>query len=423
MNLSPNQVSVISFCAMLFFMVSLMVSLLATDASAGAPYCDPRVNWSCYQKWCSEQYGRTGKVYNDSRGVGCESRGGSSTGSSSYGGVSDNPFINALPGLLGEFMKGFERGMEQNRQRQLQREQELELQKLEEERRAEEAKKLEEKRRKEWEESKQKMLGEMRGLSDSELKPRDLSGLPELKVRETQGAFGTKELKPRDLSAPGQTTYGGSGYGATIKRASCSAYLLKKAEAAAAAGKFEESAYLSNEAADFMSGAKDFPEVVCPPPPDVPAVQGAPIKESLEEAEKLEKMTVLYSRLYSRVSQQMADYNVVVEGVKKAEDKVKETETGVTEAETKKKELEVQKQEDPQSIPDSAMAEALAALNRAKEALAESQKELKGLNETKADMEKDMEKTKDLFIQAQKQPENADDMLKRLDAGQGKGEN
>jgi len=142
----------------------------------------------------------------------------------------------------------------------------MEIQRQQQELRRQEA----ERRQTEFEEKKGKLLGQMKGQTGS-LGSRDLTGLPELKVREEADVFGTKSLKPRDLSSPTQTASLGSRVSTALERAHCGAYLLRKANESAAREKYEEASYLSNEAAELMSGSKSSPGVVCPPPPEVPA--------------------------------------------------------------------------------------------------------------------------------------------------------
>lgn len=257
-----------------------------------------------------------------------------------------------------------------------------------------------------------------RGQMDFDRKKSDLLNqmrvLPELNVREVGDVFGTKALKPRDLSSPTQVASLSSAPTTALQKAHCTAYLLRKANDAASQGRLEESAYLSSEAADLMSGAKDSPGVVCPPPPEVPSVEGGPIVQSGEQAQKLQKMTFVYSKLRSQAAQQVGDYQAVLTRVKRAEEKIEKAKLQKEEAKTKVDRLRTQKQEQTDSASASAMAEAFAALKETEAVLQESQKDLAEAEKEKLAMETKMNRTRDLFIQARDHPEDIDDVYKLL---------
>ena len=284
---------------------------------------------------------------------------------------------------------------------------------IEEGRRREEIERQnEEQRRREFERRKSDLLDQMKGQTET-LSMKELSSLPELKVREVDDVFGTKTLKPRDLSPPAHVASTSSTPTKALQKAHCAAYLLRKANKAASDEKFEESAYLSNEAADLMSGAKNSPGVVCPAPPEVPSVEGGPIAESKEQAEKLRKMTFVYSKLYSQAAQQVGDYRVVLTAVKRAEEKVDNTKSKKEEAKNKVNRLQTQEPQQPDTSA-SAMAQALAALRQAEDLLQETEKDLAAAMKEKEEMEMKMNQTRDRFIQARDNPEKIDGLFKEL---------
>jgi hypothetical protein len=302
-----------------------------------------------------------------------------------------------------------EANVRQRQQQQLQQQRLREMQRQQEDSRRQEA----ERRQKEFEAKKRNLLNQMRGQTGT-LEARDLRSLPELKVAETADLFGTKTLKPRDLSSPAPIASLTSRPTTALQRAHCSAYLLRKANEAATGGKFEESAYLSNEAADLMSGAKDSPGVVCPPPPEVPSVEGAPIAEDREKAEKLRKMTFVYSRLYGRVAQQTNDYQIILTTVKEKEEKIEETRLEKEEAKARLEKLQSLKQQKPDEVPEITMTEASAALAQVEAALQQIEGEMAKALAEKADAEGKMNQTRDLFLQVRDHPEKLDDFVIEL---------
>jgi hypothetical protein len=352
--------------------------------------------WREYAEWCSRCNGTPDPTTTScTPGPNWGKRGSSSPGFSSLGYGSD-PWVNVMGSLMNQFMQGFEKGLEQNRMK-MDRERKEEEERLKQE---------EERRRQEFAKSKERMLGLMRSSDFDTIQPRDLSA--ELEVREVDDAFGIKTLKPKDLTARTQTV------SKDVMRVHCTAYLLRKANEAFSQEKFEEAAYLSKEATDLMSGVKASPAVVCPPPPDIPAVEGGPIAESLAMSEKIKKQTLFYSRLYTRVSQQMGDYRVATSSVEQAEWKVKETRKQKEEVEAKVDELKTSKEQGLNTGSDSAMAEALAALEKAKAVYAEAEKDLEDRLHTKTKLEDQLSKTRGLFEEAQKNPEKIDEMTERL---------
>jgi hypothetical protein len=332
-----------------------------------------------------------------------------------------NPFNNLFAPLgeaLGKQMEcvlnpNCEANVQQRQQQQLQQQQQQqqlrEMQRHQEELRRQEA----ERRQTEFEEKKGKLLGQMKVQTEA-LGGRDLTGLPELKVREEVDVFGTKSLKPRDLSSPTQTASLGSRAGTALERAHCGAYLLRKANESAAMEKYEEASYLSNEAAELMGGSKSSPGVVCPPPPEVPSVEGGPIAESREQAEKLRKITFVFSRLYGRVVQQANDYQIVLTTVKQKEEKIEKARLQKEEAKAKVDRLQSLRLQKPDEVSEMVMTEASAALAQVQALLQEIEREMAKSLAEKADAESKMNQTRDLFLQLRDHPEKLDDFVIEL---------
>ena len=372
---------------------------------------DPRRDPGGYARWCASKGGR---VYNDARGYGCDVS--SARGSSGlYGGT--NPFDNLFAPLgeaLGKQMEclfnpNCEANVQQRQQQELQQQRLMEIQRQQQELRRQEA----ERRQTEFEEKKGKLLGQMKGQTGS-LGSRDLTGLPELKVREEADVFGTKSLKPRDLSSPTQTASLGSRVSTALERAHCGAYLLRKANESAAREKYEEASYLSNEAAELMSGSKSSAGVVCPPPPEVPAVEGGPVAESREQAEKLRKMTFVFSRLYGRVAQQTNDYQIVLTTVKQKEEKKEKARLQREEAKARLEKLQSLRQQKPDEVSEITMTEASAALAQVEALFQEIEREMAKTLAEKANAESKMNQTRDLFLQVRDHPEKLDDFVIEL---------
>jgi chromosome segregation ATPase len=190
---------------------------------------------------------------------------------------------------------------------------------------------------------------------------------------------------------------------------------LRRANEAFSQENFEEAAYLSNEAADLISGVKASPAVVCPRPPDIPTVEGGPVPESLAVSEKIKKQTLFYSRLYARASQQMGDYRAATSSVEQAEGKVKETRRQKEKVEAKVEALKTSKEQGSNTGSDSAMAEALAALEKAKALYGEAEQELEDRLHAKAEIEERLKGTRSMFEEARKDPEKIDEMIELFD--------
>ena len=318
------------------------------------------------------------------------------------------------------------RQQEENR-RQMQIMMERDRKKMQEE--LEYLKRKEEQKRIEFQKSKERMLGLIGGSGTETLQPREVNSLSELEVREVRDTFGVKTLKPRDLSISTQMSRTALASSPSLKR-NCTTYLMQKAKEASAAGRLEDAAYLSNEAANLISGVTDSPGVVCPPPPEVPVVEGVPLQVSEEQAEKLKKETVVMSRLYSKASRQLADYRTIINSVTQAQQKVEEAEARVKEAKEQKEKLEAQIRQYPEQVTNtgtselqpslqqpenqSAMQEALEALRQAEAAFEASEQELAGHLDEKVEVEEHIRSTRDLFVQAKENPEKLNDLYKKF---------
>lgn len=277
----------------------------------------------------------------------------------------------------------------------------------------------ERRQREEFERARDRALGQMRGIETGVLRPRDLTGL---QAEPSTGVFGGTVLKPRDLTAGGSTFLTPRAIQVALpmtpfQRANCSAYLLRRANDAASRSNFEEAAYLSNEAANLMSGTSNQPGVACPAvASEPPTVAGQPVPES-QAAEELRKRTLLYSKLLNRAAQQMTDYRLATSSVEKTKEEVKEARDRKEEAEKRKQKIEAQQQQQPNPAAQSAMAEALAALQQAQAALDGAEKLLAEREESMKDIEKQLQATRGLAEEAQRNPERTDAILQRLGTG------
>lgn len=423
------------FASLVFVFLCLLGLWVASDAEA-QQYCDPRVDMNCYRRWCAAQ----GGVVDMSSGVECKVTRRSSPG---YSGT--NPFEGLFAPfgyLLGEMTRcalggrsslcpDDSRSAAIERQRESERQQERATREAEGRRRQQEEfarqqaeqerlrRELEERQRREFEEARNRMLGEMRGMETAVLGPRDFSGSA-LQVEPSRGSFGTTELRPRDLDTGGASLKPREIEVArpltSLQRANCARFLLQKANDAVGPSqpipRYEEAAFLSSQAGLLMSGGS--PSVECPSSlPEPPAITGVPLSGSEAQEETLRRRTLLYSALFSRVSQQMADYRVAAAGVREAEEKAQETRRQVEEAQRRKSEVEVQQQQ-PEPRSPSAMAEALAALQQAEAALAEAEKAAAERKETMSEMERQLQTTRGLAEEAQRNPERTDAILRQL---------
>lgn len=386
-------------------MVMLIILAFTHDEASAQRYVDPRTSWSGYESWCSSM---GGTVYNDRRGVGCTGAwpgGGSSPESGYAGGSPMTPLMGNLAyefgRMIGEVIVSIlDPGTNRNDAAiAARRQQEL----IRQQQQWEEWRREEERRRREFEEAKERMLGQMRGVDTGSLRLRDQVGSTELKPRmlerETVAA-----LHPRDLGSVRTMT--------SFQRAHCVAYLLSIANEAASKNKFNEAAHLSNQAGELMGGGQVG--VMCPPASSAPgSVASAPTKESAAAARQLEQEARLYSGLYSRANQQVADFTVANEAVRKTEAKLEESKEQEREAQRKVDELKAKRAQEPEQVPESVLDEALKALQDSERLRADAENDLQAKKESLAEIESQIRHTKDLFIQAQKNPDQIGKILEK----------
>lgn len=403
-----------SFPTTLLIAIFLVIfSPLSTWAGCGS-VPDPRSNPGGYRSWCRC---KGGTPYTGSYG-GPACRPGSSGGSfnpyEAAFGAALEPVSTAVRQVTECFLNPNcgPKARERERQ-QLLRRQRMEKQRIEDEYRREQ----EQHRRRIFEDKKLNILNQMRDTGS--------------------GSLSTRPLMPKDLSSPPaseRSAGSATGLSANLTRISCSAYLLEKARDASANEQFVEAAYLSDEAAKFMSGETDSPAVVCPPLPEIPDVEGGPVQESLDEAEIIKTQLLLFSRLSSRSNRQMIMYQ-------QALTQVDDAEKNIAAARAEKEQLEVRINElkaelnpavptEPTAVPlaesvpvpspppdpetASAMAEALAALQEAEAALDESEQQLAESVRARDQIEKEIDETKGYFNKANENPDQAETYLKEL---------
>lgn len=388
----------------LVMLILLAFLALTHDEAAAQRYVDPRANMGGYESWCRSV---GGMPYSDRRGVGCTPGSGSSPGGGYAGGSSPaNPAMAMLGQELGRMLgeaiasllfpqPGTQRAAIEARRQQLQAEQRRQQEELARQQRIwdEWRRQEEDKRRREFEEARDRMLGQMRGVETGSLTLRD--------------PVGSTKLEPRM-----PTEIGGARFMTTFERAQCAAYLLWAADDAAGKGKFNEAAYLSGQAGELMGGGQI--DVVCPvqsvsKPPSVASV---PTKASAAAAREIEQRTRLVSALYSRANQQIADFAVVSDVLRGAETRVQETKKRNEDAQRKLDEVKAQRAQDPEKIPESVLEEALKAYQDSERLLAEAERDLQTKKESLSEIEAQMRHTKDLFAQA-RNPDQTGKILKK----------
>ncbi|MFC1522497.1 hypothetical protein ACFL6Y_08825 [Elusimicrobiota bacterium] len=389
-------------------------------------YVDPQVSAGGFKRWCD----CIGGDYSE-RPYRCETSGGGTSGYSS----SANPYQGFFDAAFGAIGAGMAKNMEcllglgcgdpkaaaieQERLRRL-----AEEEKARKKIRRDRIKRERQMDRVDFESKKEDMLGMMKDTLADPMEPKGLEPLPELEVRD--GTLGAKTLHPRKLSeSPGEV----SKERAYAAKLHCASYLMRKSRQAAAGGRFYDSTYLSTDAADLLSNKRESARVECPKVPEI--TNAAPIqdKEGLARAEKLKKHTVVMSRLYSRASQQVADYQVVASAVAKSKKGKKEAQKRVKQAEIKVKELETKEDapEQPGSVPKtktdkkSSLEAARALLRKAKGILKQSEKDLADSLQEQKDMDKRIRETRDLVVGADKDPKQMDSLYKKFTA-QSKGD-
>lgn len=368
-----------------------MVLVLVGQGAQAAQYCDPRVNWSCYKNWCESQGGR---AYSDRRGVGCDVSAGSPAGSSGssvspgyvspYGSTPAEMMLGVTRNLMESFQQGLQRGLEMQRQARLEAEQEWARQREEERQRLAEqdmlGRMLEAQETKELAEAKARIATEIRELAREPLPQR-----PGLAVRPERDVFGIEVLKANLTGAAGDMT--------EVQRRGCAGILLSAAgdravEAVRATPAspmpaktgLSEALFLNRQAALAVQGGNL--DVACPPPGDV---AGAPVAESAAAAvaaqEALQKRNQVNDRMFERALAELQAYERAQEAVTAAEKEQMRLRQELEALERRVQESKIQRASptlpatgDPQAPPaqDDLMAEALAALNQSRDALAKA---------------------------------------------------
>jgi len=368
-----------------------MVLVLAGQGAQAAQYCDPRVNWSCYKNWCESQGGR---AYSDRRGVGCDVSAGSPAGSSGssvspgyvspYGSTPAEMMLGVTRNLMESFQQGLQRGLEMQRQTRLEAEQEWARQREEERQRLAEQdmlrRMLEAQQTQELAEAKARIATEIRELAREPLPQR-----PGLAVRPERDVFGIEVLKANLTGATGDMT--------EVQRRGCAGILLSAAgdravEAVRATPAspmpaktgLSEALFLNRQGALAVQGGNL--DVACPPPGDV---AGAPVAESAAAAvaaqEALQKRNQVNDRMFERALAELQAYERAQEAVTAAEKEQMRLRQELEALERRVQESKIQRASptlpatgDRQAPPaqDDLMAEALAALNQSRDALAKA---------------------------------------------------
>jgi hypothetical protein len=91
-------------------------------------------------------------------------------------------------------------------------------------------------------------------------------------------------------------------------------------------------------------------------PPAEVRVEGGPIAESREQAEKLRKITFVFSRLYGRVVQQTNDYQIVLTTVKQKEERIEKARLQREEAKARLEKLQSLRQQKPDEVSEITMS-------------------------------------------------------------------
>lgn len=391
--------------------VAVLVLIVPATPSA-APYCDPRVNWNCYKTWCEAQGGR---MYNDTRGTGCDmprrapSSGGSSGGARGQAlghalGEAMAPMFHELGRQIGcaivggcdDFSADYN---EQNRQQA-----ELARQR-EEQARHRDA--LERTRREQFETAKHRMLGEL--PRQTVLAPRDVDS--SLRALEATGSLGGREVIPDEATRGGglrprplEIRRDGTG----LERLACANVLMEQAVQAPTR---EAAAALSHQASQILEGAPIPGSLACPMPRAPGNVVGVETPDSAAAA-TLRKQTLLYTTLFTRSAQQSADHDVARAAVREQEAVVKQDTQRVREATEAIERLQPPAEGDDERA--RALAEARAALRDADRALADATKTLVEKKQTESELQKNLERLATLADEAKNSPERHDAILKDL---------
>lgn len=279
--------------------------------------------------------------------------------------------------------------------------------------------------------ARERILRQLRPVDDSPASP---GAGRELQVIEGRGAFGTLELKPRDLGAPtpGQPGAPASGPGSAalqprplgggrtltaFERGACSRQYLLEANRSFNANRPEEAAALSREAGMILTGEASPSGPCAAPEGSVPAV-GDPVAER--------KQTLIMSALFTRISQQAAEYRRSLAALRQAQEERTRREQALAETRRRVEQLKMAPVPTPPpagaldtSAADpagqSALDEALRALKESEEAL-DAAKDAEGSRETEvAASRRSLEETGRLTERASAGPPGYDDLMQRLD--------
>lgn len=365
-----------------------------------------------------------------STGITCPDRGGAGVG----GGDAGAAFMfGILGGMIHQTMQ---EALSPTRDSQQNLQQQEQLRRQQEQWQAEEAA-----RRQKAEEEKAKIAAARERIL-RQLRPVDgsdpsLGAGRELQVIEGRGAFGTTEIKPRDLTRVDPQTPGTQGLApasgtlqprtldpprkmTAFERAACSRQYLLEASRRFNENHPEEAAALSREAGMIMTG-EATPSVPCASSPaNVPAA-GDPVME--------QKQALIMSALFTRISEQTAEYRARLAGLKQAQQNRMKLEQEAAAARARLEELRAVQPpprpgpSDPTpaggAVPDpakqSALDEALRALRESEEALSGARQAETGREAEVGQSKRKLEETSRLTNRASAGPEAYDDLMQRLD--------
>lgn len=362
------------------------------------------------------------------------SRSSSSSSGSSYSGPSarqraalqhqqimNGMMLNTMQGLMNNFMTGFQQGMEQNRQRQQERQQELMRQAQEEmareRQRALAAQRAMERNHQQLQDAKERIAGAVRSMSSTGAPARPL-----LSVGEQSGAFGTRVLKPRDTGTP-------VGMDATAKVV-CGQGLLNAAGATAVNGSegglvasLKEAAFLSRQANHVVSDGQL--DVACPPADEVSAQHETEDMSLMNEA--IRQQSEVFSTLYDRIADNMERMTASQDMMKQDEEKLSENQA-IHDETAKTVEMLQASMPPSQDLPpnsaesnqediaakQSALAEALAALQESEQALADVRQSYEQHKSTIEELGKSMKSMEGLMQKALSDPKGVTELRSEL---------
>lgn len=340
--------------------------------------------------------------------------------------IMNNMMLNTMQGLMGNFMEGFRKGLEQNRQLQEQRQQELMIRaraEMERERqRALAAQRAMERNRLQFQAAKQRLAGVARSMGATEASPR-----PILRVGEETGAFGTKVLKPRSTGALVPMD--------DREKVACGQDLLFEAGGAAVDGShgglvasLKEAAFLSRQANQAVSGGQL--DVACPTSSSDQLSQADNNLGLLHEA--IQQQSEIFSALYDRVADNMQRMIDSRNLVKETEEKLSETQA-IRDETARTVEMLQAEMSPSQNVPpggtevsspvidqdglatkQSALAEAMAALAESEQALNDIQQVYTQNKSTMAEMEESLKSVESLMQKVLTDPEGVTELRTEL---------